>query len=244
MYKPICNRNVIDSRVGGWPFDQMFSIPHRWSNTQLLSFEPNFHLPSTSDVRSVTLAAFRRPAGRFRPIFSSLSRRDRPPFLDFALWRKRRKEKRKNFNEKEGMNNKTINYCQKQKKKQFVLGEKLFSPEYGSGHCSENTTRMNDRVIRECFLVSITWNRFGNWRYYVVFPKYTRQWSKKWTIFTFYHTTHQKIYFFMTALFKIFFLSLLIVFPNQFRVEIFNSSLNVKSFHLISKIVDKISWIS
>lgn len=43
------------------------------------------HLPSTSEVRRVTLAAFLRPAGRFSPIFSNLSRRIRPPFLLLAL---------------------------------------------------------------------------------------------------------------------------------------------------------------
>lgn len=42
-------------------------------------------VPSTSAVRSVTLAALRRPAGRLRPIFSRRSRRQRPPFFDFAL---------------------------------------------------------------------------------------------------------------------------------------------------------------
>lgn len=45
--------------------------------------------PSTNDVRSVTLAAFLRPAGRLSPILSNLSRSDRPPFLDFALKIKR-----------------------------------------------------------------------------------------------------------------------------------------------------------
>ena len=44
-----------------------------------------YHLPSTSDVRSVTLAALRLPAGNARPILSSLSRKNFPPFLDFAL---------------------------------------------------------------------------------------------------------------------------------------------------------------
>lgn len=43
------------------------------------------HLPSTSEVNSVTFAAFLLPAGRLRPIFSSFSRRDLPPFFDFAL---------------------------------------------------------------------------------------------------------------------------------------------------------------
>ena len=43
------------------------------------------NLPSTSEVRRVTLAAFLRPAGSARPILSSLSRRLRPPSLDFAL---------------------------------------------------------------------------------------------------------------------------------------------------------------
>lgn len=33
----------------------------------------------------VTVAAFLRPAGKLKPIFSNLSLRDRPPFLDFAL---------------------------------------------------------------------------------------------------------------------------------------------------------------
>ena len=42
-------------------------------------------LPSTSDVSRVTVAALRRPAGKFRPIFSSLSRSARPPFFDLAL---------------------------------------------------------------------------------------------------------------------------------------------------------------
>lgn len=41
--------------------------------------------PSTRDVSNVTLAALRRPAGRFSPIFSSFSRSRRPPFLLFAL---------------------------------------------------------------------------------------------------------------------------------------------------------------
>lgn len=41
--------------------------------------------PSTRDVRSVTLAAFRLPAGRFKPIFSSFSLSRRPPFLLLAL---------------------------------------------------------------------------------------------------------------------------------------------------------------
>lgn len=46
---------------------------------------PWSHLPSTSEVSKVTLAALRLPAGRFSPILSSFSLRDRPPFLDFAL---------------------------------------------------------------------------------------------------------------------------------------------------------------
>lgn len=41
--------------------------------------------PSTSDVSRVTFAALRRPAGRFRPIFSNFSLSNRPPFLLFAL---------------------------------------------------------------------------------------------------------------------------------------------------------------
>ena len=41
--------------------------------------------PSTRDVSRVTFAALRRPAGRFRPIFSNFSLKDLPPFFDFAL---------------------------------------------------------------------------------------------------------------------------------------------------------------
>ena len=41
--------------------------------------------PSTSEVRRVTLAAFLLPAGRLRPILSSLSRSRFPPSFDFAL---------------------------------------------------------------------------------------------------------------------------------------------------------------
>jgi len=43
------------------------------------------NVPSTSEVSSVTWAAFRLPAGSDKPIFSSLSRKLLPPFLDFAL---------------------------------------------------------------------------------------------------------------------------------------------------------------
>lgn len=42
-------------------------------------------VPSTRDVRSVTLAAFLLPAGKARPILSNLSRRFFPPSLDLAL---------------------------------------------------------------------------------------------------------------------------------------------------------------
>lgn len=42
--------------------------------------------PSTSDVSKVTLAALRLPAGRFKPILSSFSLKDLPPFFDLALW--------------------------------------------------------------------------------------------------------------------------------------------------------------
>lgn len=42
-------------------------------------------VPSTSEVSKVTLAAFRLPAGRLRPILSSFSLRERPPFFDLAL---------------------------------------------------------------------------------------------------------------------------------------------------------------
>ena len=44
-----------------------------------------YSLPSTSEVRSVTLAALRLPAGNAKPIRSSLSRKNFPPFFDFAL---------------------------------------------------------------------------------------------------------------------------------------------------------------
>ena len=43
------------------------------------------NVPSTSEVSSVTWAAFRLPAGSDKPIFSSLSRKLLPPFLDLAL---------------------------------------------------------------------------------------------------------------------------------------------------------------
>lgn len=52
-------------------------------NLQLKS--TNFSIPSTKDVNKVTLAALRLPAGRFKPIFSSFSLNNRPPFLLFAL---------------------------------------------------------------------------------------------------------------------------------------------------------------
>lgn len=42
-------------------------------------------LPSTREVSNVTFAALRLPAGKFKPIFSSLSRKDLPPFFDLAL---------------------------------------------------------------------------------------------------------------------------------------------------------------
>lgn len=42
-------------------------------------------IPSTNDVNNVTFAALRRPAGKFKPIFSSFSRNKRPPFLLLAL---------------------------------------------------------------------------------------------------------------------------------------------------------------
>ena len=47
-------------------------------------------LPSTREVRRVTVAAFLRPAGKVKPILSNFSRSLRPPSLDFAL-----KEKKK-----------------------------------------------------------------------------------------------------------------------------------------------------
>lgn len=48
-------------------------------------WNPSRHSPSTSDVKSVTLAAFLLPAGKFSPIFSNFSLSRRPPFFDFAL---------------------------------------------------------------------------------------------------------------------------------------------------------------
>lgn len=47
--------------------------------------------PSTRDVSNVTLAALRLPAGKFSPIFSSFSLRHFPPFLDFALHKRRKR---------------------------------------------------------------------------------------------------------------------------------------------------------
>jgi len=52
--------------------------------------EVDIKKPSTSDVRRVMVAALRRPAGRFSPIFSSLSLSARPPFFDLALQRETR----------------------------------------------------------------------------------------------------------------------------------------------------------
>lgn len=69
--------------------------------------------PSTNDVRSVTLAAFLRPAGRLSPILSNLSRNDRPPFLDFAL-------KIKRFINKAQLNKKN-----KKKPPNFWLSQKI-----------------------------------------------------------------------------------------------------------------------
>lgn len=43
------------------------------------------NVPSTSEVSSVTWAAFLLPAGSDKPIFSNLSRKLLPPFLDLAL---------------------------------------------------------------------------------------------------------------------------------------------------------------
>lgn len=55
----------------------------KYCDSALLSAQS--YVPSTSDVSKVTLAAFLRPAGKLRPIFSSFSRKDLPPFLDLAL---------------------------------------------------------------------------------------------------------------------------------------------------------------
>ena len=48
-----------------------------------------YHSPSTNDVKRVTVAALRRPAGKLKPILSNLSLNDRPPFLDLALQTKK-----------------------------------------------------------------------------------------------------------------------------------------------------------
>ena len=58
-----------------------------WLRSEVTSHrrEQMQRLPSTSDVSSVTVAALRLPAGRFSPIFSSLSLSARPPFFDLAL---------------------------------------------------------------------------------------------------------------------------------------------------------------
>lgn len=55
------------------------------SQTKWKSFAKCAASPSTSDVNKVTLAALRLPAGKFRPIFSSFSLSNRPPFLLLAL---------------------------------------------------------------------------------------------------------------------------------------------------------------
>lgn len=52
----------------------------------------SFCLPSTREVSKVTFAALRLPAGKFKPIFSSLSRNDLPPFFDLALKRQRNEQ--------------------------------------------------------------------------------------------------------------------------------------------------------
>lgn len=56
-------------------------------NIKVKSHQLHFfsNLPSTSEVSSVTCAAFLLPAGSDRPIFSNLSRKLLPPFLDLAL---------------------------------------------------------------------------------------------------------------------------------------------------------------
>lgn len=68
-----------------------------------LSHARNNNVPSTREVRRVTLAALRLPAGKAMPILSSLSRRFRPPSFDLALkikpshvnlWKKKNKIRR------------------------------------------------------------------------------------------------------------------------------------------------------
>ena len=54
-------------------------------NCHVFLLRNDYNLPSTRDVRSVTFAALRLPAGNAKPILSSLSRKNFPPFLDFAL---------------------------------------------------------------------------------------------------------------------------------------------------------------
>lgn len=55
------------------------------SHTKWKSLAKCVASPSTKDVSNVTLAAFRLPAGKFSPIFSSFSLSSRPPFLLLAL---------------------------------------------------------------------------------------------------------------------------------------------------------------
>ena len=59
----------------------------RQADIALLSFNMLWtsFIPSTREVKSVIVAAFRRPAGRVTPILSSLSLSARPPFFDLAL---------------------------------------------------------------------------------------------------------------------------------------------------------------
>lgn len=60
------------------------------SQSDLKNKKPN--KPSTRDVKRVTFAAFLLPAGKFRPIFSSFSRSDLPPFFDLALGGERKEQ--------------------------------------------------------------------------------------------------------------------------------------------------------
>jgi hypothetical protein len=60
----------------------------RTFNVALFEISIDGILPSTNDVSKVTVAALRRPAGKFTPILSSRSRNARPPFLDLALFEK------------------------------------------------------------------------------------------------------------------------------------------------------------
>ena len=71
---------------------QFLQVPGIAGATRVGTWFKAKDLPSTSDVSKVTLAALRLPAGRFKPILSSFSLKDLPPFLDLALWQENKAE--------------------------------------------------------------------------------------------------------------------------------------------------------